>query len=248
MTRHGPIGFRECPWLYSPRFESEALAPILPLVHCEDSTRVYSETGAVAPERMGHRRAALGLGRCAALVALVVVSLAGCGGPAVQRDRGRDDTGGPLVAGTLDPDALPARPVVAGPEGLSAFGLTEVPAGSRLQAAYVLADALARAELSRLVQIRVESLLAVEVSEQDQVTRQSIRQRCVESANAMVPGLGASAHGAKASPDGRSLRVAARIDLPAESVRALLQPAYADAPPEALEAAVRALLAPGDAE
>lgn len=178
------------------------------------------------------------------MAALAMWLLAACAGAAPASAPG--DERAPLSVGTLDPDALPSRPVVAGPEGLSAYGLTEVPAGARLQAAYVLADALARAELARLVEVRISSHFEGRVAERDGVVTQQVRQRCVESAQARLPGLGASAHGAKTSPDGRTLRVAARIDLPADEVRALLRPAFADAPPEALDAAVHHLLTPGE--
>jgi hypothetical protein len=140
--------------------------------------------------------------------------------------------------GTLDPASLPARPVVFDQDGLHAYGSTEVPAGSRLQAAYVMADALARAELARLVEVRITATLTALFTED----ATDVRRTCLERARAALPGMAATAHGARSSADGRKLSVAARIDVPPEIVRAWLEPAFGAAP-ERLDAAVSHLLA-----
>jgi hypothetical protein len=166
---------------------------------------------------------------------MVVSLLAACGGP----ERLNDASDASALVGTLDPATLPAQPVVFGRDGLHAYGLTEVPAGSRLQAAYVMADAQARAELARLVEVRITSTLSALFKEDST----EVRRTCLERARASLPGMAATAHGARSSADGRTLSVAARIDVPAEVVRAWLAPAFAAAPEAAaLDAAVTHLL------
>lgn len=168
-------------------------------------------------------------------LALAVSLLGACGGAAPANDAS-DTT---ALVGTLDPATLPARPVVFGRDGLHAYGLTEVPAGSRLQAAYVIADAQARAELARLVEVRITSTLSALFKEDST----EVRRTCLEQARASLPGLAATAHGARSSADGRTLSVAARIDVPPEVVRAWLAPSFAAAPEAgALDAAVTHLL------
>lgn len=176
-----------------------------------------------------------GVNRRTLPLALAVSLLGACGGAAPATDTA--DTS--ALVGTLDPATVPAQPVVFGRDGLHAYGLTEVPAGSRLQAAYVMADAQARAELARLVEVRITSTLAARFTE-DQT---EVRRTCLERARASLPGLAATAHGARSASDGRTLTVAARIDVPPEVVRTWLAPAFGTAPDAAaLDAAVTHLL------
>lgn len=166
---------------------------------------------------------------------VTLVGLAACGGTS-PTDSTPD---APALVGTLDPATLPAQPVVFGRDGLHAYGLTEVPAGSRLQAAYVVADAQARAELARLVEVRITATLSAVFTED----ATEVRRTCLERARATLPGLAASAHGARSSADGQKLSVAARIDVPPEVVRSWLAPAF-DSAPDRLDAAVSHLLGP----
>jgi hypothetical protein len=173
-----------------------------------------------------------------ALRALLVVSLvSGCGAA-----RGVGAAPGGPITGTLDPDALPAQPITFGPHGVSAFGLAEVPAGSRLQAAYALTDAAARAELARLLDARITSLTFAHVTE----AATDARRLCLERARAALPGLTVGARGARATPDGARLRVASRIDLTPAEASSVLRPAFVTADPAALAAAVRHVTEPAD--
>jgi len=173
--------------------------------------------------------------RAALLVALIL--LASCGGAASSGSAGGANTPEALVAGTLDPDTLPARPVVFGPQGVSAFGQAELPAGSRLQAAFALTDAAARAELARLLETRISTLTFAHVTEAET----DARRLCLERAQAALPGLTIGARGARAAADGTRLRVASRVDLTPAEAEALLGPVFATAGPTTLAAAVRHL-------
>lgn len=166
-----------------------------------------------------------------ARTALLALSIGACGGMASQPGAGNGAA--ELLDGTLDPLALPPQPVVLGPEGAQAYGVAEVPAGSRLQAAYALADAAARAELARLLLTRLQSLTLAVTTELETEARQA----CVERARAALPGLAAARHGARLSADGRRLVLAARIDLSPAEAAALLRPALPSAEPAAVDAA-----------
>ncbi|MEM7677383.1 MAG: hypothetical protein AAF449_15395 [Myxococcota bacterium] len=103
------------------------------------------------------------LSRSASLCAVVIVVISfgklGCAsttpnGAALSDHKGR--TGGTL------PAFMPERTVVVEADAVLAWGLVEVPSSARLSAAQAMAEAAARAELSRFIGVRVTSFMRSE--------------------------------------------------------------------------------------
>lgn len=106
----------------------------------------------------------------------------------------------------------PAQTTQEQGEDVLAYGFTEVPPKSRLQAAYALADANARAEIVKLVRVKVtDSLKARET-----LTSAEIETRTTEAARGILPALSLAQHGwRRIDRDGvRVLQVWSRISIP----------------------------------
>ncbi len=170
------------------------------------------------------------------LFAAVTAGLLGCAGaprtfPTAAGETVRDSGGALRVAD------LPRGNVEHLGEELAVWGLTEVPDGSRMQAAEAMVDAITRAELLRRVQVTVaESALDLADGE-----RQLLERRTAEAVAARLPGLAPIAHGwERLERDGTTvLRLAGRLQIS----RAALAPVIYDAYGAGHEAAAEALLA-----
>ena len=115
----------------------------------------------------------------------------------------------------------PATSIAKEATEIAAYGFSEVPGDSRLQAALALADANARAELVKYARVRVtDSLksLSTESSEQ-------IETRTKEMAHGLLPVLALPRHGwRKLKRDGEVvLQVWSRISIPQDRFDELLQ-------------------------
>jgi hypothetical protein len=104
---------------------------------------------------------------------------------------------------------------------IAAYGFSEVPGDSRLQAALALADANARAELVKHARIRIEDSLksySTESSEQ-------IEARTRELSHGLLPALALPQHGWRKLKRGSEvvLQVWARVSIPQSRFDELLQ-------------------------
>jgi hypothetical protein len=117
--------------------------------------------------------------------------------------------------GELAPDVLSQPRCVVGAETVLVVTDMEVPAGSRLQAAYAAVDAQARAALLELVGVHVASLM------QDRDTK--ISEHIVAYVRGALPNVGLVQHGWV--QEGQTLRVYGRLAVPRE----VLQQAVVDA-------------------
>lgn len=105
---------------------------------------------------------------------------------------------------------------------VSAWGLLEVPDGSRLQTAYAGVDAIARAELLKLLRVRVAGVM-VSVDSSDPARRQAY-ERTVEAVAGTLRSAGNIQHGwARVKQQERIvLRVWAQLTVPRADLNAAL--------------------------
>jgi len=109
---------------------------------------------------------------------------------------------------------------------VSTWGLLEVPEGSRLQAAYAGVDAIARAELLKLVRVRVAGVM-VSVDSTDPARRDAY-ERTVEVVAGSLRRAGATQHGWEREQQGSRviLRIWSRLTVPRADVEAALRAAH----------------------
>lgn len=115
-----------------------------------------------------------------------------------------------------------------GPHAVTAWGLLEVPAGSRLGAAYAGVDAVARSELLKLVRVRIASVM-VSVDSTDP-SRQRAYEHTVEQVSGALRHAGRSEHGWERVQRGDQtlLRVWSRLTVPRADLAAALDAARAE--------------------
>jgi hypothetical protein len=110
-----------------------------------------------------------------------------------------------------------------GKEGadLAAYGFSEVPGDSRLQAAFALSDANARAELAKFARVRVEDSLKSRSTE----SSEQVETRTREFAHGLLPHMGIPEHGWRKLKRGNEvvLQVWSRIALPQARFDEVLQ-------------------------
>jgi hypothetical protein len=126
---------------------------------------------------------------------------------------------------------MPARNIEVLEDALVAWGMTEVPAGSRMQAALAMVDAITRAELLKFVRVGVGSMqVDVEVVD-GTVTHQQIEVITAEVVQARLPAATLIQHGWER--DDTVLRLVGRLEVTRELFRDTLAesmpPAQADA-------------------
>jgi hypothetical protein len=85
----------------------------------------------------------------------------------------------------------PAQTIENGETLVVAWGFAEVPPKSRMQAAYALTDANARAELVKLVRVQVEDSL----KSNSTATTEEIETRTREAAHGVLPAISPAQHG-----------------------------------------------------
>lgn len=111
---------------------------------------------------------------------------------------------------------------------VSTWGVLEVPDGSRLETAYAGVDAIARAELLKLVRVRVAGVvLSVESTDP---ARREVAEHTVEVVAGSLRRAGTTQHGwARVRQDGRvNLRVWARLSMPRAELEAAFRAAQAE--------------------
>jgi hypothetical protein len=158
-------------------------------------------------------------------LAIVAALLAAVGCATTGQQRPAEEvlaTGGELGA------AFPPTTVVVDDDSVSAWGVTEVADGSRLQLAYSGADAIARAELLKTVRVRITSVL-VDVSN-SHAQRQLVAVT-MESVSGTFDRAGPLPHGWARVRRGDDvvLRVWAKLRVPRAALTAALQAPVADA-------------------
>jgi hypothetical protein len=106
---------------------------------------------------------------------------------------------------------------------VSAWGVIEVPDGSRVQAAYAGADAIARSELLKLVRVRIEGVM-VSVDSTDPA-RQDAFEHTLETVDGALRRAGTTNHAWERVQRGdqRILRVWSRVTVPRTELEAALQ-------------------------
>jgi hypothetical protein len=111
---------------------------------------------------------------------------------------------------------------------VSSWGLLEVPDGSRLQAAYAGVDAIARAELLKLIRVRVAGVM-VSVDSTDPA-RRAVYERNIEAVAGSLRSVGVIARGwARVRQPARVvLRVWARLTVPRADIDAALRSVHAE--------------------
>ena len=143
--------------------------------------------------------------------------------------------------GELDLSCLPPGTIENRGASLVAWGLTEVPGGSRLQAALALADAAARAELVASVRVGIASLFRS--AEADD--RVSAEKLTVQVASGLLPALEPARHGWRRVRRGSEevLVIAARISADRAALQASMAKALAgrDAPDAMAQRALEAM-------
>ncbi|MGZ6142296.1 MAG: hypothetical protein ACXWLM_03105 [Myxococcales bacterium] len=115
----------------------------------------------------------------------------------------------------------PAQTVAEEGADVAAFGFSEVPPKARLQAAFALSDAVARAEIVKLVRVRVEDSLKA----RETLTAQQIESRTTEVAHGLLPALSIAQHGWRRIKRGDEtvLQVWSRVALPKAKLAELIQ-------------------------
>jgi hypothetical protein len=105
-------------------------------------------------------------------------------------------------------------------QGVTVWGVIEVPDGSRLQASYAAADAIARAELLKLVRVRVAGVM-VSVDSTDPA-RQEAYEHTMEAVDGSLRTAGDIQHGYQRVLRGGELilRVWSRLSVPRAEVEA----------------------------
>ncbi len=86
-------------------------------------------------------------------------------------------------------DGPPAQSIESGGVQVVAWGFTEVPPKSRLQAAFAISDANARAELVKLVRVQVEDSL----KSNSTATQEEIETYTREAAHGVLPAISPAA-------------------------------------------------------
>lgn len=105
-------------------------------------------------------------------------------------------------------------------DDVQAWGFSEVPPKSRLQAALALTDANARAELIKYVKVKVTDSLKADST----LTSEEIEMRTQEVAKGLLPGLPPPEHGWRKLKRGDEvvLQVWSRFKVPAATLAALV--------------------------
>jgi hypothetical protein len=111
---------------------------------------------------------------------------------------------------------------------VSTWGLLEVPDGSRMQAAYAGVDAIARAELLKLIRVRVAGEM-VSIDSTDPARRDAY-ERTVEVVAGSLRRAGTTEHGWERVQQGSTviLRIWSRLTVPRADVEAALQAAQSE--------------------
>ncbi len=119
------------------------------------------------------------------------------------------ERGGELAQARLD-----EQKVVIGPRDVVAWGLIEVPDGARLQATYAGVDALARAELLKVVRVRIQDEM-VSVDSTDPA-RVAAYEHTVETVSGSLRHSGTTLHGWERVRRGEQVirRVWSRLTIP----------------------------------
>jgi hypothetical protein len=120
-------------------------------------------------------------------------------------------------------DGPPAQSVEQNDTLVVAWGFSEVPPKSRLQAAFALSDANARAELVKFVRVQVEDSL----KSNSTATQEEIESVTREVAHGLLPALSPAQHGWRRLKRGdeQVLQVWSRLELPKERVREIVSKA-----------------------
>jgi hypothetical protein len=123
--------------------------------------------------------------------------------PSPKSDAARADSEQVLErGGELDLALLPRSTIVRAGGELTAWGITQVPADSRLQAAYAIADADARAELIMAVRVGIaSSLTATSTASSGSGAvgpdSQEVNEQIAQVSNGFLPSLSPAQHGWK---------------------------------------------------
>lgn len=117
-------------------------------------------------------------------------------------------------------DGPPAQSIENGEKLIVAWGFSEVPPKSRMQAAFALTDANARAELVKLVRVHVEDLM----KQNSTATSEEIETYTREAAHGLLPALEPAKHGWRRLKRGdeQVLQVWSRISLPRSRMREIV--------------------------
>jgi hypothetical protein len=113
--------------------------------------------------------------------------------------------------------------VEVGRDAVTAWGVLEVPDGSRMQATYAGVDAIARAELLKFIRVRVASVMVT--VESTDPARNRAYERIVESVRGSLRRAGTTRHAWERvqHTDRVILRVWSRLTVPRAEVDALLR-------------------------
>ena len=154
--------------------------------------------------------------RTPAMMLNAAATLWGCAGT----NAGQVPPGEEILArgGTLDATTLPNRPVEVYPDRLVAWGITEVPANSRLQMAKAGVDAITRAELLKYLDVTVASAMEDLMRSGPDGDEQRIRLAVAEAVRGALPGGPLIQHGwaRLVRPEGAILRVVGRLEVDRE--------------------------------
>ena len=117
----------------------------------------------------------------------------------------------------------PTQSIENGETTIVAWGFSEVPPKSRMQAAYALTDANARAELVKLVRVHVEDLM----KSNSTATTEEIETTTREAAHGLLPALEPARHGWRRLKRGdeQVLQVWSRISIPRSRMREIVSKA-----------------------
>lgn len=155
---------------------------------------------------------------------MIVLLCSGCATSASVAPESGDvlDAGGAIRVADM-----PARNIEVGEAGLVVWGMTEVPANSRMQAAEAMVDAVTRAELLKFVQVGVGSFQLDVEMEKNGVTIQQIELITAEVIQAKLPSASLIQHGWEKTPE--ILRLVGRLEVS----RQLLRDTFAEKLPAA---------------
>jgi hypothetical protein len=126
-----------------------------------------------------------------------------------------------VVAHGGDLAGPPATSIAKEETELAAYGFSEVPGDSRLQAAFALSDANARAELVKYARVRIEDSLKSRSTE----SSEQIETRTREFAHGLLPHMALPEHGWRKLKRGKEvvLQVWSRLTLPQARFDEVLQ-------------------------
>jgi len=167
------------------------------------------------------KRAVLPAGKALAAVALSLIL--GCHHAGASNPYGRVLARG----GELGDVSLEEKKVIITDTTVGVWGVIEVPDGSRMQATYAGVDAITRAELLKLIRVRIQAEM-VSVDSTDPARRDAY-EHTVESVAGSLRGAGEKAYGWERVQRGEQviLRVWSRLSVPRADVDAALQAARA---------------------